>query len=418
MGLGVSSRRFGTTVLLVAMAVMAWQLPVTAGHGPDTSGRAKPSQKPSQSLGSQAWHDPRAAIPHALARGMPHRLSIRAGVEGARRARVKSAFDGARDDRPQTVSINPGRVTTVAGDGTNSNQDGDGAAAEFATMGGVVVLGGYAYVATATAIRRVDLTPPPSGHYTVTTVAGALNTSGCNPGNPQGSDARFTGLAGIETDGTYLYAIDPGCGNTVWKTQVGGTWTTTQLVQIGTTASYYDLTLASSKLYVVGTGAMQQVDPGTGSATTWPPGQTIYAYGVASDSTYLWLSLIWSCGNPCTTRLDRVTLSSGAVNTYDPPSGRSSMTGTGHLVSSGSYLFATTYGLNGAPNGLERITKPSGTPGGPCVTQLCIANIAGTADPDWADGTGTDAWLSGITGIGSDGTNLWVADGGNHASGR
>lgn len=41
------------------------------------------------------------------------------------------------------------------------------------------------------------------------------------------------------------------------------------------------------------------------------------------------------------------------------------------------------------------------------------SDIAGSGDPRRKDGTGTDAWFSRITGLGHDGTNLWVADEGN-----
>ena len=41
-------------------------------------------------------------------------------------------------------------------------------------------------------------------------------------------------------------------------------------------------------------------------------------------------------------------------------------------------------------------------------------NVAGTASQGYVDWIGAEAWFSDVVGLGSDGTNIWVADGTNY----
>jgi hypothetical protein len=71
--------------------------------------------------------------------------------------------------------------------------------------------------------------------------------------------------------------------------------------------------------------------------------------------------------------------------------------GTSALVSAGSYLYSAT------PTAVRRITKADGT-----WTQVAGTNAAG-----YADGTGAGGWFNAITGLGTDGSNLYVTDSAN-----
>lgn len=61
--------------------------------------------------------------------------------------------------RPEwiTLNVDPAAITTLAGNGANSNFDGTGSGASFRNPAGIVVVDNYAYVAAEVAIRRVDL---------------------------------------------------------------------------------------------------------------------------------------------------------------------------------------------------------------------------------------------------------------------
>jgi hypothetical protein len=49
---------------------------------------------------------------------------------------------------------------------------------------------------------------------------------------------------------------------------------------------------------------------------------------------------------------------------------------------------------------VQRISKADGS----------VVDVAGVLNAGYADGTGTDAWFDTITGLATDGANLWVVD--------
>lgn len=118
-----------------------------------------------------------------------------------------------------TLSANPAAVTTVAGNGLDANVDAEGASASFRAMGGAVVVGGYAYVGTQGAIRRVD-----TATGAVTTLAGHATLTGCVTGTDPGA-VRFGVFSDLTTDGTFLYSMsvcpsDPNAYGRIYRTSI------------------------------------------------------------------------------------------------------------------------------------------------------------------------------------------------------
>ncbi|MGH7180148.1 MAG: hypothetical protein ACREJC_22410, partial [Tepidisphaeraceae bacterium] len=97
---------------------------------------------------------------------------------GNRRLRALSPAPALPSAQPPavgaTVDLDPGAVTTVAGNGLDATVDGTGASASFRRLGGVVVVGGYAYTLSAGAVRRTDVA---TGATTV--LAGSASASAC-----------------------------------------------------------------------------------------------------------------------------------------------------------------------------------------------------------------------------------------------
>jgi RHS repeat-associated protein len=313
---------------------------------------------------------------------------------------VASAFND------NTVTINPGAVTRFAGDGTAGTVDGLGSAARFKDMGGAEVVGNYAYVTTAGAIRKVDLTGPNPGY--VSTLAGSPSATGCvnssDPANPTpAASAQFSSEPGqLDTDGTYLYVSDKGCSDMLRVAVATGATSVVTSTRSGPLTYGPD-----GMLYVIrpvdgNNLEVDKVSPTTGTSTTYATiGGLTLPFGVTWGNTggvpYLWLTAAYSCpvGFLCTASLEKINLNTGAITEVG-----SSISGTSQLASAGDYLYTSF----GGETGIERITKATGA----------VVRIAGTTTAGDVEGTGTDAWLSHVTGIASNGTNLWVADTGNH----
>ena len=100
-----------------------------------------------------------------------------------------------------------GKVSTIAGTaGVTGAADGDGAAASFSNINGITSDGTNLYVTDSNnhTVRKLVLLP--SGIWRVTTIAGAVGTTGSTDG--AGSAARFKFPIGITTDGNALYVTD------------------------------------------------------------------------------------------------------------------------------------------------------------------------------------------------------------------
>ena len=98
----------------------------------------------------------------------------------------------------------PGCVVDWAGKfGVQADTDGVGQAARFQFVSGITSAGGYLYVSSNHAIRRIDMATA-----TVTTWAGASGQSGYN--DAAGAAARFDTPIGLATDGSKLWVSDAG----------------------------------------------------------------------------------------------------------------------------------------------------------------------------------------------------------------
>jgi len=156
-------------------------------------------------------------------------------------------------------------------------------------------------------------------------------------------------------------------------------------------------------LYVTQAGSVLKVNPTSGVVTTvitYPNGTCngdVYTYGIAADSQRLYVQVSTNnvCGNYTVYQLMKLNFD-GTGNTQlanDPN------LGMGMLESAGSYLYSAS--KSGA---VRRYTKSDGT----------WRDVAGAGTNGNADGIGADAWFSGgPRDIASDGTNLYLVDGGN-----
>ncbi len=102
------------------------------------------------------------------------------------------------------IDIATREVSTIAGDGSEDDDDGIGSEASFFRPRDLEIVGGDLYVTDRDnhTIRKIELTSP----YNVTTFAGSAGVSGSDDGF--GTAAEFYRPRGIWSDGTYLYVTD------------------------------------------------------------------------------------------------------------------------------------------------------------------------------------------------------------------
>lgn len=293
-------------------------------------------------------------------------------------------------------------MTTFAGSGSYSSVDGTGSSASFTAPQGVAVVGGYAYVADAGRIRKVNLSTA-----AVSTVAGT-GSSGCtDSSNPLTADV--TPGSSLVSDGSALFWVQ-GCTSGQSQTSVRKMDLTSGAVTTLTTVYevWSSLTLGGDgKLYSGANNTVDRIDPTTGSVTTgvatlpaasgcsWPS-----LGGIAADASSLWVVAEGYCsGGGQPQAVYQVDPSSGTV-TLLPGSSVSaaylSLIGP-RIVSTANYLYSS----NGAR--VVRVTKSDGS----------VVSVAGSGSGGFLDGTGAEGWLSYVGGIDTDGTNIWITDQGN-----
>lgn len=130
------------------------------------------------------------------------------------------------------VDLDALAVTIVAGEAdTPGTADGTGADARFHSPTGITTDGTVLYVADRDNenVRTVD---PATGQ--VTTLAGLAGESGFQDGT--GADARFSGPAGLTSDGTYLYLTETR-NHTVRRIEIATGAVTTVAGSAGTAGS-------------------------------------------------------------------------------------------------------------------------------------------------------------------------------------
>jgi RHS repeat-associated protein len=284
-----------------------------------------------------------------------------------------------------TLTLNPGQVSTLAGNTSSVVVDGKGAAASFLSAHGMSVVGGYGYVFDYGYLRRVDL-----GTGVVQTVAGN-GTIGCfDSGDPL--NATVDGVGPMASDGEDLYFLNRcGYGDTYLRRMSLTTGAIDTLFYRGYNQGPNALTIGPGGVLYAATGsAVERIDTVAKTATTVlnvpspSPGVNVYLNSLAADGNFLWAVDFAS------TRLLRIDLTLGVVTEVS----RAGVTGP--LVSAGDYVYSAV----GSASQLRRFAKSDGS----------WVNVAGVASGGFMNGTGSEAWFGGIAGIDTDGEHLFVTD--------
>jgi hypothetical protein len=314
-----------------------------------------------------------------------------------------------------------GATTTYAGSGSPGFTDNVGTGASFRSPEGVAVIASDVYVADTGnhTIRRIT----PSGSVgSVTTFAGAVTFPGFVD-NVTGTAARFSSpssLAASGASGTDLFVADTGnhvirkIDSSAFVTTVAGTPGSAGLgdtvpgpAQFNGLKGLGTLGTGASTLFVADTanGTIRQVAlSGTVTTLAGNPPRT----GVIDDT-----------GNAA-----RFSAPAGAAIIGDEVFVADTANGTVRKITSGGVVSTVpgTLGSFASPAGIAAIgttlyvcdnvnhTISSVPASGGTVTVL--AGLAGSFGS--ADGTGTAARFSAPRGIATDGSNLYVADTGNH----
>jgi hypothetical protein len=270
------------------------------------------------------------------------------------------------------IVINTGVVTTLAGTaGIFGYDDGIGGNAHFAGPQGIVRDGGSLYVSDTGnhTIRKIDI-----GTAEVTTLAGTAWSSGSGDGS--GTEAQFNEPRGIASDGTSLYVADAG-NHTIRKIDIATAAVTT----------------------LAGNAGLSGSEDGTGSAARFKLPRS-----VASAGTDLYVA---DTGNGT---IRKLIIASGEVTTLAGTAGTSSKDGTG---SAAGFLLPHGIAVDGgnlyvADTGNNLIRKIT-------IATAEVTSLAGTAaTKGYNDGTGSAARFGGPEGVALNGGNLYVADTGNH----
>jgi hypothetical protein len=189
-----------------------------------------------------------------------------------------------------TLNLDPGDVSTFAGDGTDATADGTGTSASFASMGNAAAGAGSVFVATSGAVRRIAVSDS-----AVTTLAGTTGTErGCtnaaNPAAVQFPNAPFD----VVSDGTFVYSAGGGCGVRRTSIATGATSTVTATpfdhVTFGPDGNLYATRTSTTTVGSI----VSRVHPVTGvesSFATLPLDgyTTLKAFALTSDASALWV---------------------------------------------------------------------------------------------------------------------------------
>ena len=210
----------------------------------------------------------------------------------------------------------------------------------------------------------------------VTTFAGTAGSSGSSDGT--GTAALFNSPSAVTTDGTNLYVADSG-NNTIRKIVIS-----TGMVTIFAGSSNGD----SGSTDGIGTTALFN-----------------HPSGITTDGTNLYVA---DYGNHT---IRKIVIATGEVTTLAGTAGSSgSADGTGTAA-----LFNNPLGIASDVNDVYVADSGNHTIRKIVIATGEVTTLAGTAGSSGsADGTGTAALFNNPADIASDGTNLYIADSGNH----
>ena len=316
-----------------------------------------------------------------------------------------SASNAAASITP-TVDINPGAVSTLTGDGSTQVVDGPAASSAIQYGQGLHVIGGYGYFSDTSYIRRVDL----ATGATQTVAGGGSGYYPVDSTDPLAATLPSPGP--LADDGTYLYFLDACNTNVVCLRRMSLTSGAVSTITLSTTfSSPSTLAVGPDGTVYVGNfyGAVYRVDVAGSTATQLVdiPRSSSNAEmgtrisGMTADADGLWLTLwedrYWT---QCCNRVVHVDPATGAVSAVTTPGDAAILPRLNDLVSAGDNLYV----LSGTQ--IFRVTKSTGA-----ATPVAGAenNRAG-----YLDGTGAEAWFTGLKGVDVSGSELVVLDAGDH----
>jgi hypothetical protein len=215
----------------------------------------------------------------------------------------------------------------------------------------------------------------------VTTLAGTAGHSGFI--DATGTNAKFSSPWAMTTDGTNLYVAES--GRHIIRKVVISTGVVTILA--GTTSGDY--------------GSAD----GTGPSDDYPPSPGFYRpRSITTDGTNLYV------GDSANSTIRKIVISSGVVTTPFGVAGTSGTTdATGTSARFDYPIGITTDGTNLYVTQGNHIIRKIVISSGVVTTPFGVAGTSGTTDA-----TGTSARFNAPKGITTDGTNLYVAEYGNH----
>ncbi|MBI3582875.1 MAG: Ig-like domain-containing protein [Nitrospinae bacterium] len=288
------------------------------------------------------------------------------------------------NNRIRKIVISTGVVTTLAGS-TIGSLDGTGTAAKFYEPYNITTDGTNLFVTDwgSPAIRKIVISTT-----VVTTIAGNGN-DGSTDGI--GTAALFSYPEGITTDGTNLFVADNG-NSTIRKI--------TPTTLMGGSMQGNSLNLTTAVTTLAGTALSSGSTDATGTSARFAR-----PYHITTDGTNLFVA------DQTNHTIRKIVISTGVVTTIAGTAGTSGSTdatGTSALFKSpagittdGTNLFVADY----SNHTIRKLVISTGV----------VTTIAGTAGTSGStDATGTAASFYLPKGITTDGTNLFVAEEGNH----
>jgi hypothetical protein len=253
----------------------------------------------------------------------------------------------------------------------------------------------------------------------VTTLAG---TGSSGSANGTGTSASFSYPRGITTDGTNLYVADYN-NHRIRKIVISTGFVTTLAGSdngytdaTGTSASFSNprgITTDGTNLYVAdyNNHRIRKIVISTGVVTTLAGSDNGYTDTTGTSASFSYPNGITTDGTNLYVadagnhRIRKIVISTGVVTTFAGTGSSGSANGTGTSASFNGPFGITTEGTNlyVADFGNHRIRKI-------VISTGVVTTLAGGSSSGYTDATGTSAKFHNPFGITTDGTNLYVSD--------